>query len=309
MEHTFKNQKEKIDKAQIESGLNEKEETSFPYSNKGNTFNQNDKSYRNNDNSTLCFSEKSENENNFPNDNGANGNAQSENGFTGNGYDLHASCGNVIESQVAEKKKSTFSEKAKKYFSPLRIAYLALFLALSYVMYLPTFEFSLIPAVPFLKIDFSNTFVLIAGFSLGPIAGVVVGVLKEILHALTFSQTVGIGEIANILLILPYVLIPSIIYKKHKGIKPVILSLIIACLSVTVWSFPVNYTITFPFYLKLFANMSWTKGMHEYINNYWYWAVLFNLVKTILISVAVFILYKPLSRLIKLTNKKFNKKK
>lgn len=208
-----------------------------------------------------------------------------------------------------EKKKPSMSERAKAYFSPLRMTYLALFTALAYIMYMPVFEFSLLPAVPFLKIDFSNTFVLIAGFSLGPIAGVVVGVLKEILHALTFSQTIGIGEIANILMILPYVLIPSIIYKKYKGIKSVIISLVIACVAVTVWSFPVNYTVTFPFYLKLFKNKSWLGGMNDYIAKYWYWAVLFNLVKTVLISVAVFILYKPLSRLIKLTNKKFSKKK
>lgn len=208
-----------------------------------------------------------------------------------------------------EQKKKKFSEKAKAYFSPLRMTYLALFTALAYVMYLPVFEFSIIPAVPFLKIDFSNAFALIAGFALGPIAGVVVGVLKELLHALTFSQTIGIGEIANILMILPYVLIPSIIYKKHKGIKSVLLSLILACVAVTVWSFPVNYTISFPFFLKVFADLPWNVGMSQYLSKYWYWAVLFNLVKTVLISTAVFILYKPLSRLIKLTNKKFSKKK
>ncbi len=204
-----------------------------------------------------------------------------------------------------EKESLTLRERAKAYFSPLRMTYLALFTALAYIMYMPIFEFYLIPAVGFLKIDFSNTFALIAGFALGPIAGVVVGVLKEILHALTFSQTVGIGEIANILLILPYVLIPSIIYKKRKGIKTVIISLILSCIAVTIWSFPVNYTITFPFYLKLFTQKTWMEGMNDYITLYWYWAVLFNLVKTVLISTAVFILYKPLSRLIKLTNKKF----
>lgn len=219
----------------------------------------------------------------------------------------------IIETETEvltnEKEKPKMSERAKAYFSPLRMTYLALFTALAYIMYMPVFEFSLLPAVPFLKIDFSNTFVLIAGFSLGPIAGVVVGVLKEILHALTFSQTIGIGEIANILMILPYVLIPSIIYKKYKGIKSVIISLAIACVAVTVWSFPVNYTVTFPFYLKLFMNKSWLGGMNDYLTKYWYWAVLFNLVKTVIISVAVFLLYKPLSRLIKITNKKFSKKK
>ncbi len=195
----------------------------------------------------------------------------------------------------------------KSFFTPLRMTYIALFTAIAYILYLPWFEFSIFPAVPFLKIDFSNAFVLIAGFSLGPVSAIIVGVLKEILHGLTFSQTVGIGELANILMMLPYVLIPSIVYKKYKGIKTVILLLVIACVAQTFFSFPINYTITFPFFLT-FSGKTWLEGMNFYLG-VWYWAVLFNLVKTILLSIAVFLIYKPLSKLIKYTNKRFSKKK
>ena len=196
----------------------------------------------------------------------------------------------------------------KNYFTATRISYIAIFTALAYVLYLPYFEFPIIPAVPYLKIDFSNTFVMIAGFSLGPVAGMVVGILKEILHSLTFSQTVGIGELANILMMTPFVLLPSILYKKHKGIKSVIISLVLACLLQTAVSVPVNYTLTFPFFLSVSAGKTWTEGMEFYLS-VWYWAVLFNFVKTLLISAAVMLLYKPLSRVIKLTNAKFSKKK
>lgn len=211
------------------------------------------------------------------------------------------------EAQTVKQKKSA-KQIFASYFTATRMAYMAVFTALAYVLYMPWFEFYIIPAVPFLKVDFSNSFVLIAGFSLGPVAGIVVGILKELLHALTFSQTIGVGELANILIMLPYVLIPSIIYKRHKGIKTVLVSIAIGCVCQVVWSIPVNYLLTFPFYMNLYAHYSWAEGMKFYLT-VWYWAVLFNFVKTILISVAVMLLYKPLSRLIKLTNEKFNKRK
>jgi riboflavin transporter FmnP len=185
------------------------------------------------------------------------------------------------------------------YFTATRITYIGVFTALAYVLYL--FDFSLLPAVSFLKLDFSNTFVMIAGFALGPVAGVIVGVLKELIHALTVSQTVGVGELANIIVMLPYILIPSIVYKKHKGIKAVLITLALGCLGQTLISIPVNYFINFPFYF----GFNWEAGMSFYIS-VWYWVVLFNLIKTVIISAAVMLLYKPLSNLIKLTNKKFS---
>ncbi len=211
------------------------------------------------------------------------------------------------EQSAAKPEKRKIKDIFASYFTASRMAYLALFTALAYVLYLPWFEFPVIPAVPFLKVDFSNTFVMIAGFSLGPAAGVAVGVLKEILHALTFSQTVGVGEIANILIMLPYVLIPSFLYKKHKGIKSVIFMFLGACAAQVVWSAPVNYLLTFPFYLNLFTHSDWVSGMRFYLG-VWYWAALFNLIKSVLITLAVMLLYKSISRLIKLTNAKFAKK-
>ena len=210
------------------------------------------------------------------------------------------------EMHQVERPKNKIGEAFRNYFTATRMAYLAVFTALAYVLYMPFLEFPIIPAVPFLKVDFSNSFVMISGFALGPVAGVVVGVLKEILHALTFSQTVGVGELANITIMLPYVLIPSIVYKKRKGIKAVIISLVIGCVCQVVWSIPTNYLLTFPFFLIAYAGApDWATGMNFYLD-VWYWAVLFNFVKTVLITIAVLILYKPLSKLIKITNAKFN---
>ncbi len=149
---------------------------------------------------------------------------------------------------------------------------------------------------------------MIAGFALGPVAGVVVSVLKELIYALSFTQTVGVGELANIIIMLPYILIPTILYKRHKGIKAVLIAVAIGCIAQVIWSIPVNYLLTFPFYMNLYAHYSWSKGMEFYLS-VWYWAVLFNFVKTVMITAAVLLIYKPLSRLIKMTNEKFNKRK
>ncbi len=188
-------------------------------------------------------------------------------------------------------------QRAKEIFSAKNIARMAVFTAFAYLLYMPVFEFSLIPAVPFLKVDFSNAFVLMAGFALGPIAGMIVGVLKELLHAVTFSQTVGVGELANIIIMLPYVLIPSIAYRKHRNIKTVFITLAIACVAQAAWSVPTNYVLTFPFFLMAYAGApDWSVGMNFYLG-VWYWAVLFNFVKTLLVSAVVLLLYKHFQRL------------
>ena len=213
----------------------------------------------------------------------------------------------VSEPQASVKPKRSANSFLANYFTATRRAYMAVFTALSFILRLPWFEFPLFPAVPFLKVDFSGVFALIAGFSLGPVAGVVVSALKELIYALAFTQTVGVGELANILIMLPFILVPSFIYKKYKGIKAVIASIAIGCVSQAVISIPVNYLLTFPFFLNLYMHKPWVEGMRFYLD-VWYWALLFNIVKTLLLSVAVLLLYKPLSRLIKLTSDKFSKR-
>ena len=202
----------------------------------------------------------------------------------------------------APEAKKSAKEAFKGYFTATRIAYMAIFTAISYAIGL--LDFSLMPGTPvsFLKLDFSNVFVMVGGFALGPVAGVVIAVLKELLHAITVGQTAFVGELANVLMVVPYMLVPALVYKKHKGIKTVIWTLALGCLAQCIISLPVNYLLTFPAFLSAFGG-TWEGGQQLFID-VWYWALLFNLVKTVIISVVVFILYKPLSNLIKFTSKR-----
>ena len=208
-----------------------------------------------------------------------------------------------VAPEEAQKQKKSAKEVFANYFTATRIAYIAIFTALSFA--LRFWEIALLPGTPvgFLKLDFSNIFPLLGGFALGPIAGVTIGVLKEVLW-MFFSSTGGVGELANIVMLLPFVLIPSIGYKYHKGIKSVLLFVSIACVCEVIWCFPVNWLLNFP----VFVGFNWEFGMSFFINNYvWGWVMLFNLIKWVVTAVVVMLIYKSISQLIKLTNEKFTK--
>lgn len=190
----------------------------------------------------------------------------------------------------------------KQYFTARRIAYIATFTAISFA--LRFLQFPILPAVPFLKFDFSDAFVLICAYALGPVAGIIAGVMKEVIYGIAFTGSAFVGEIANIIILIPFILIPSIMYKKHKGIKSVLFWLAVACVVRTIWSIPVNLLLNFP----AFMGFNWELGMSMFWK-VWYWATLFNLIKNIILAVVVMLLYKSVSRLIHLINSKFDKEK
>lgn len=198
--------------------------------------------------------------------------------------------------------KKNAKQTLKEYFTATRIAYIAIFTALSFALRL--LQFSVLPAVPYLQLDFSDTFVLVCAYALGPVAGMITGVLKELIYGLCFTSTAFVGELANVLIMLPMVLIPSILYKKHKGIKAVLAGLSVGCIVRVIWCFPVNWLLNFP----VFVGFNWPLGMSTFIG-VWYWAELFNLIKTVALAAITLLVYKPLSSLIKLTAAKFEKRK
>lgn len=171
-------------------------------------------------------------------------------------------------------------KKSRPLFTTRALAGCAIFTALAYgVSFL---EFSLFPAsiVPFLKLDFSNVFIMLAGFMYGPIAALLVGVAKELL-CLIGSSTFGVGQIANMAVILIYVLPPSIVYMFKRGIKVVIISLSISCVLQTVLALIVNRFITFPLY-----------GMLAIFNQAFWFLVAFNIIKSVSVSILTVLLYK-----------------
>ncbi len=170
-----------------------------------------------------------------------------------------------------------------------RLVGTAVFSALSYVVSM--LEFPIFPATPFLKLDFSAVFLLLSGFIFGTIYGIGACAIKELICFMTKSSTGGVGELANFLVISAFILIPTLVYQYKKGIKVVILTLIIACFVQVSLSLLVNRFINFPLYMG--------SGAKSFFESVWEFVAIFNLIKSVAISIITILLYKKLSALIK----------
>ncbi len=185
----------------------------------------------------------------------------------------------------------------RRHFSATHIAYMALFTALAFVVTL--LEFPIFPAAAWFKLDFANVFFLLEGFLFGPVEAVVSITIKELL-CLTKSGTMFVGEVANWLMAVAYILIPSIAYRFRKGKWWVALYLLLGSLLQIIVSVPANRFITYPLFMG--------DSAAEMFASTWPFALAFNAIKGAAVSVIVFIVYKPLSRLIRLTREKLERK-
>ncbi len=71
--------------------------------------------------------------------------------------------------------------------------------AIATVIYMVFPEINIVPGVSHLKVDFSDFPAILTGVIIGPVQGILVEIVKNIIH-LTRTSTVGIGEIMNIIL-------------------------------------------------------------------------------------------------------------
>ena len=179
----------------------------------------------------------------------------------------------------------------------------AMLAAVSFV--LMQFDFS-VPLVPsFLKMDLSDFPALLASFALGPVWGICVCLIKNLLH-LFRTSTAGVGELANFLLGVCYVVPAGLIYNLKKCRKNAIIGTLTGALCMAAGSIPVNYFITYPVYYN-FLPQEAILGMYREIlpsvDNILTCLIIFNvpftLVKALLSSAIVFPLYKPLSPILK----------
>ncbi len=177
--------------------------------------------------------------------------------------------------------------------------------AVAFVLMFLDFSIPIIPS--FVKVDFSELPALIATFSLGPVWGVLVCLIKNVIH-LFITTTAGVGELANFLLGATFTFTAGIIYKKNKTLKGALIASLIGSLAMAVLSFPINYFITYPFYDKAFISMNAIIGMYKAILPFadtlpkalLIFNVPFNFVfKGIATSLLTFLVYKRISPIIK----------
>ena len=154
----------------------------------------------------------------------------------------------------------------------------------------------LIPS--FVKMDISELPALLAAFSLGPVYGVLVCLIKNV-----HGSTLGIGEVCNFLMGAVFVGTAGLLYRRRKTRRMAVIGALAGAVAMAAASVPINYFFTYPVYAAAFGGMEAILAAYQEINpaagSLLGCLVTFNmpftLVKGLLDAALCFVIYKPLS--------------
>ena len=160
-----------------------------------------------------------------------------------------------------------------------------------------------IPIVAFYKLDFSTLPALLGAFSMGPLPGLAILLIKDLIGML-HSSSMYVGELADFIMSAAFILPASLIYRKHKTRKTALVGMAVGTLCMIVVSVLVNWKMMIPFYMTAFhMDMEAIIGMAQkalpFVDTEWkvllYVTAPFNLLKGFVLSLLTFVLYKRLS--------------
>lgn len=174
------------------------------------------------------------------------------------------------------------------------------------------FEIPLPFAPSFYEIDFSEVPVLIGCFSMGPLAGALIELVKIILNLLiNGSATAGVGEIANFIIGCSFCVPAGIIYRRNKTKKGAIIGMVSGTLFMTILGCFVNAYILLPTYATAFQmpiegliemGTKVNASIDSLFTFVMFAVVPFNLLKGVLVSIIVLCIYKKISPILKLNH-------
>ena len=168
------------------------------------------------------------------------------------------------------------------------------------------FSFS-VPFMPsFIKMDLSEMPALVAAFSMGPLSGAAVCLIKNVVNVFS-TTTAGVGELCNFLLGVAFVVPAGYIYKFKKNRLGALIGSLTGSAAMAVIGLPINYFVTYPLYIKMGFPLDVIIGMYQDIlpsvDGLLMCLIVFNLpftlMRGIIDSALTFLIYKRISPLIK----------
>lgn len=176
-------------------------------------------------------------------------------------------------------------------------------------MVLMLFEMPL-PFFPsFYEMDLSEVPVLIGAFTMGPVAGILIELVKILLNLLVNGTiTAGVGEFANFIIGCGLCVPAAMVYRKFHTKMGALIGLVTGSLVMTILSCFINAYIVLPLYMAAFGwDVSALVGMGNAVNGnitsmltFVAFAVApFNFIKAVLASVVVMLIYKRISPILK----------
>ncbi len=208
----------------------------------------------------------------------------------------------TTETQDSKKRNSSF-------YHIYRIALIGILSAAAFG--LMKLEFPMLFIAPeFYKMDFSELPVIIGTFALGPISGVIIELLKNLLNVLLDgTNTAFVGEFANFAMGVCYILPAGILYYFRKTKKTAIVGLSISTVCCVILGCFVNAYVLLPMYSKLYfeGNIELIIDMgtkvHSIIKDVPTFVIFavapFNLIKYGASTLITIFIYKRISRILK----------
>lgn len=194
--------------------------------------------------------------------------------------------------------------KTKSRFNARFIAGTAMLSAVAFILQYIEIAIPIMPA--FIKFDFSDLPALIGAFAYGPLAGVLIELIKNLIHC-AFSQSATVGELSNFILGAVFVGTAGVIYKQKKNKTTALIGGVVGSVVMGLVCIPSNYFVVYPVYYAAGFAEEAVLGMYQLIlpgvKNILQCLFVFNLPFTIvkgLISTAItMLIYKHLSPILK----------
>lgn len=193
----------------------------------------------------------------------------------------------------------------EKLLTTKNVVLMAMFGALGAVLML--FELPLPFVAPsFYGLDFSEVPILVGTFALGPIAGVVMEVVKILVKLVLKPTSTGfVGEFANLVFSWAMVIPAGVIYRFHKTKKGAMAAMTVGTLAMAAAGVVGNALVMIPFYshfMPLENILAMGAAINPAVSNVWTFAIVcvgpFNVIKGALVSLITALVYKRISILI-----------
>lgn len=206
----------------------------------------------------------------------------------------------MTDNTVTMNQQSADSKPATKKITTRVIVGVGMLSAVAFV--LQYFEIQL-PFMPFfIKFDFSDLPALIGAFAYGPIAGLLIEFIKNLIHC-AVSQSATVGELSNFILGAVMCLVAGFIYKSKKTKKRAALGAVLGAVVMGLVSIPSNYFVVYPFYYKAYmpeevvlqAYQAILPSMKSVLQSLFVFNLPFTIVKGLICAVIAMLIYKPLS--------------
>ena len=161
-------------------------------------------------------------------------------------------------------------------------------------------------APSFYGLDFAEVPIMVGTFALGPVAGVIMEVVKVLIKLLMKPTSTGfVGEFANVAIGCALVVPAGLVYRYNKTKKGAMIGMIVGAVFMAAAGVVINALVMLPFYsnfMPLETIIAAGAAINPSVSNVWTFAIIcvgpFNLIKGFVVSLITALVYKRISVMI-----------